>query len=422
MDGQKFILEPDVLLIADIKKPLAIAGIKGGEYAGVTKRTKRIIVEAANFDSVSIFKTSRKLKLITDAAIRFSHNISPSLAQIGMDRATEFLTKTGWKLIDSVDIYPKPARFAGASARRVGEEVIEFAPPKYEDLIGAPISLIKAKKYFQSLGFSIENNLSNPSRIKEAILVRVPAWRTDIENFEDLAEEVSRLEGYNSLKPKPPLVGLKPATEEDGIVFKDKIRNILVNFQLDEVYGYSFVGEGSKDAVELENPISREFRYLRPTLETGLLKTVVQNSRFFPARGGSAFGGDKIRVFEIGKVFRRSANGVRERLSLGIALAAKKQPLILELKGIVDELLKSVGFADFLMVEAGGLLRIESGRQILGNIKTAHLPARGRSASGGEKGWVSAVCEIDLDKLLQLVEEEREFRPLPKFPSVIRDI
>jgi len=415
LDGQKFILDSDALVITDSIRPLAIAGIKGGEYAGVTKRTKRIIVEAANFDSVNIFKTSRKLKLLTDAAIRFSHNISPELVQIGMDRATELLQKIGARLADSVDVYLKP----------VGEEVIEFDVKEYEDLIGAPILFAKAKKYFQSLGFSIENNFLNPSRIKEAILVRVPAWRTDIENFEDLAEEVNRLEGYNSLKPKPPLVGLKPAVEEDSIVFKDKIRNILINFQLDEVYNYSFVGDADicgqyadkrglnisvnprrnqreSALVELENPVSQEFKYLRPSLEIGLIKNTVQNSRFF----------DKVRIFEVGKVFQKSGSGVRERLLLGIVLATKKQSLVLELKGILSDLLKSVGIIDFAMIEAGDMLRIESDHQVLGNLKSVHL----------KKGWVAAVSEIDLDKFLQLVEEEREFRPLPKYPSVIRDI
>jgi len=391
LDNQRFELNSSDTVIADSSKALAIAGIKGGLNSGVDGKTRRIIVEAANFDHVRIFKTSRRLKLITDASLRFSHGLSPALVDWGMDRATELLVKSGAKLIDSVDVYPK----------KPGEEIIGFNVEKYHSLIGAEISAAKAKKIFTNIGFSIEKTKNSS---KDSFLVRVPAWRTDVENTEDLIEEAARFIGYNKMKPHMPTVAMKPAQEEDMVILKEKVRRFLVSVNLNEVYNHSFSDEGGKSAVELENPISSEFKNLRQTLEAGLLKNVTDNGRFF----------NEVRVFEIGKVFRNEGGNVREKLHLGIAIGAKKKSYVLELKGIFDDLLKSLGLSDFYMAESAGgkNLQIESRKKIFGNIKTVNL----------EKGWVASAGEINLDAILPVIEEERAFKPLPKYPAVMRDI
>ncbi len=392
LDGQRFELNPNDIVIADSSKALGIAGIKGGLNSGVDGRTRRIIVEAANFDPVRIFKTSRRLKLVTDASVRFSHGLSPELAGQGMDRITELLIKSGAKLVDSVDIYPKKA----------GDGIIEFTPERYKSLIGAEISQAKAKKIFMSIGFLIEKNGAK-KKSPDSFLVRVPAWRTDVENQEDLIEEAARFIGYNKMKPQMPTVALKPAQEEDMVILKEKVRRFLVNVNLNEVYNHSFSDEGGKSAVGLENPISSEFKELRQTLQAGLLKNVADNGRFF----------DEVRVFEIGKIFKSEGGNVRENLHLGIAIGARKKSSVLELKGIFDDLLRSLGLEDFRMTEsAGEALRIESGKRIFGSIKAANL----------EKGWVASVGEISLDAILPVIEEERAFKPLPKYPAVMRDI
>lgn len=446
LDGQKLTLDPEVLVIADAKDALAIAGVKGGASSGVSTKTRRIIVEAANFDPVSIYKTSRKLKLMTDAAVRFSHGISPALVAMGLDRVTELLLAAGATLGDSVDVYPHP----------VGEELIEFDVEKYLFFIGVPVTAAEAKKRFLALGFSIQDaDLRGPhadsrrkSQRQSAFLVRIPPWRTDIEEFEDLAEEVSRLVGYNALTPQPPLVHLLPATEADEIVFKDKVRGILANAQLDEVYNSSFVDEEAartfsllgpgSGPVEVANPISNDRRHLRASLMPLLLRNVESNARFF----------DRVRIFEIGKVFGVVGGETKEKLVLGIALAARKEPrAILELKGIVDDLLSGIGVeeASFAPLEnragygrngknkilsprgeerttppsfltgfadRGTELLVESGREFLGRLELISLP----------KGWTAAAGEINLEKALSIAEEKHEFKPLPRFPAVVRDI
>ncbi len=409
LDGQRLELDANDIVIADASRAIAIAGAKGGANSGVDGKTRRIVVEAANFDPVRIFKTSRRLKLATDASIRFSHGLSPALVDFGMDRVTELLKKSGAKLVDSVDVYP----------RRAGDEIIEFDAEKYENFIGAAVSPAKAKKIFARLSFAVVKARTNADKKsasisrnqhKSAFLVRVPAWRTDIENPEDLMEEIARFVGYNKLKPQAPAISLKPAEEEDIVVFKDRMRKFLSGAGLNEVYNHSFSAEGGSAAVELENPISSEFKNLRQSLAGGLIKNVKDNGRFF----------DEVRIFEIGKVFKKTKSGVGEKLNLGVAIGARKKSFIREVKGIVDDLLKGLGVADFYMAESGaGNLQIEIDKKIIGNIKIVDV---GKGLPAGRQGWVATVGEMNLDAILPIVEEERAFKPLPKYPAVMRDV
>ncbi|MGB9609074.1 MAG: phenylalanine--tRNA ligase subunit beta, partial [Minisyncoccia bacterium] len=397
LDNQKFELNPEILVIADNKNPLAIAGIKGGLYSGVTKNTRRIILEAANFDPVLIYKASKFLNLKTDAALRFSHGLSPYLVKIGADRAVEYLKKTGAKLIDSFDTNPK----------KLTEKLIDFDTRQYEKLIGQKINLKQAKKYFINLGFEVKNISSNVLRIK------IPDWRMDLEDFEDLAEEVLRFEGVNNLKPQRPIIELQPYFEDDIFVFKDKIRQILQKLNFSEVYNHSLIGEDDKIIKELnlnfENklievlyPVSRDFKYLRPSLLIWLKKNLLENSRFFK----------NIFIFEIGKIFYKDKNELKEKLSCALGILTFKELAVFEMKGVVETLFKSLGLTDFLLVEDNKKIRIEVDFKPIGYIyyfktkKQEHI----------------ALAEFDASNLLYILEEENEFRPIPKYPSIVRDL
>ncbi|HTY39773.1 MAG TPA: phenylalanine--tRNA ligase subunit beta [Candidatus Paceibacterota bacterium] len=390
LDGQKFVLDPETLVIAGSDRALAIAGIKGGMDSGVTGRTRRIIVEAANFAPANIWQTSRRLKLLTDASIRFDHGLSPVLVDQGLDRAAELLKQIcNAKLKDSVDIYPKPA----------SDEVIGWSGARFEHLIGATITLAAAKKALEARGFSIEP----AKKSGDDFLVRVPAWRTDVESFEDLAEEVVRLIGLNTgIKPKMPGIALRSVEESETVVIKDKLRQILVQYGLDEVYLHSFMFKKGPDTVELLNPASAEYAHLRNDLAGGLAECVVENTRFF----------EQVRIFETGAVFRKSSRGVIEEQHLAVALATKKGSCMLEMKGLMEDLLHGAGIVQVQLVPEGESLRIESEHHVLGDIRERDLG----------KNWSAAIAELDLGKLQGLAIGEREFRPLPKYPAVMRDV
>ncbi|OGY63116.1 MAG: phenylalanine--tRNA ligase subunit beta [Candidatus Harrisonbacteria bacterium RIFCSPHIGHO2_01_FULL_44_13] len=390
IDGGKYDLDVNDLVIADEKGALAIAGVKGGKRAEVSLKTKRIIVEAANFDSVSVYKTSRRLNLFTDASARFSHGLAPVLVEKGIKRAAQLLKEVcGARLGDWLDVnYVKPSK-----------TIIKFDVERFNKLTGLSLSEKACLEYLKKLGFQARGKFIEP-----------PAERTDILIFEDLAEEIVNLYGYDRLLSVVPRALLSPSGAEDQIVLKDKIRSILTGFGLSEVYNYSFIGEPDPNLqnkfslVELVNPIADDKKYLRPSLFPHLTRNIEENFRFY----------DEVRIFEIGRVFAKAsgkngiASGINEQLSLGIALGLKKGAPFLELKGIVEQMLGQAGLVDYFTKEDGeGRLRLESDHRTLG-----YLIAKDNKA----------LAEINLDELLQLVVGEKEYRPLPKYPSATRDL
>ena len=234
--------------------------------------------------------------------------------------------------------------------------------------------------------------------------IEIPAVRTDISIFEDLIEEIVNLYGYDKLPSEAPVVTIKPSGYEDLINFKDTLRRVLMGFGLSEVYNYSFIAGGEKNLVALENPISEDKKYLRPSLMSLLNKNLDDNLRFY----------DAVRIFEIGKVFHKSqkskvkGQGLTERLMLGMAIGVRHGNPILNLKGMVEQLLSSVGLVDYFMKEEKSGLRIKSDHHVIGYLDNF--------------GNNRAVAEIDLEKLLTLVKEEKSYEPLKKYPSVMRDL
>ncbi len=401
IDNNKFKLSEDILVIADEDRPLAIAGIKGGKHSEVSIKTDKLIVESANFDSVNIYKSSRKLNLRTDASVAFSHNLSPELVELGMNRALILLKELcGAKVYKTEDLYPK----------KQSKNVIKFDLLKIEKIIGIKIKKPEAQKILVNLGFKISKNL-----------IFVPSLRNDITIIEDVAEEIARFKNFNELPAIPPKISMAVGREDDAVIIKDKIRKYLSAVGYSEVYNYSFVSEdklglapseifGIKNAVKIANPLSSDFTHLRDSLSHHLVKNLNDNLRFF----------DEVRVYEIGKIFSRVSNSkdVFEKNILGIAIHSKDG--FLELKGIIDGLLGALGLVDWFLpdlnlennlVQSKEALRIELGdHSVVGYVGIL---------KGDKKG---ALLELDLEKISKAIIEEKEFEPLSKFPSVDRDI
>lgn len=400
LDGGTYKLEKDMLVIADEKQPLAIAGIKGGKKSEVTTGTKHILIEAANFDGVTAYTASRKLNLRTDASIRFSHALAPELAALGMQRALQLIKEVaGGKSYRTIDIYPKKATV----------ELLALDLEKINRILGVSFSSAQAVKTLKQLGFTQEKKLW-----------RVPAFRPDIQNIEDIAEELVRFYGLNHVPMTPPAVALGLAFEEDQLILKDKLRNFLKGAGASEVYNYAFVSEeecqvspvgvfGYKSSVPLANPISSQYAYLRDNLAPGLIKNIKDNLRFY----------DEVRIFEIGTIFGKDPQGaVQEKLVLGIALAAKQS--VLELKGLIDALFGQLGFTGYSMPDLNLDSKALHPKEAL-RIETDEHEVVGYfgSLKGIRHG---SIAELDLGRLLKIIEEEREFKPIPKYPSVMRDV
>lgn len=386
LDGTELKLNASDLVIADEKRVLAVAGIKGGKTAEVNSRTKRIIIEAANFDPAGIYKTSRRLNLFTDASLRFSHGLSPSLVERGILRVAQLLKEVcGARIGDWVDL----------NYAKIGKKILKFDSQRFNRLTGLNLDEKFCLDCLKRLGFKIKGKL-----------VEVPEERTDIEIFEDLAEEIVNLYGYNNLPASAPKVFLGFSAEEDLVLLKDKASKILAGLGLSEVYNYSFIGKSEikfldqpavKNLVELENPISEDKKYLRPSLIPALMKNIEDNRRFY----------DAVRIFEIGRIFAKEKNKVAEKVSLTMAFGLKSKESFFELKGVLDQFLKSLGLIDFFFKDFEQGLRVEADHSVLGFLVFKEN---------------KAVAEIDFEKLLKLITEEKEYEPLSEYPSVVRDL
>lgn len=420
LDEKEYELGPDVLVIANTEKPLALAGIKGGKDAEVTEKTKRIIVEAANFNARHIYASSRRLGLQTDASLRFSHALSSVLVPIGLNRARELLVgltmATAGATLDIRHDTPET-------------KTITFNLEQANKRIGVDLDPHMVRRIFTLLGFTTKIAASSPDPYpSKDFLVEAPILRTDIETPLDLTEEIARLHGYNSIKSTPPRIHLLPVKTEDSFTLRDTARIILTSFGYSEVYNRSFIGEkdmknegGLKASVlEVTNPISAEYAYMRPNLGTLLYQNIESNFRFF----------DSPKVFEIGDVFSVDAKkGVQERTMLGIAIGLESKEAFFDLKGVVDALLKRLGLVDFLMAPFNGkgkqsqvvpgFLDLKSRMEIKsGDTSLGYVGIGARALRAG----FAAFAEINLNELLTQVSEEREYKPLTRYPSVQRDI
>ncbi len=208
LDGQSYYLNPEILVIADDQKPQALAGIKGGKEGEVTQKTSRIVVEIANFDSVAIYRASKKLNLTSDASSRFAHGLNPLLIDLAAQRVIKLLKDlVGARLISRYDFLTKlPSR-----------KVLKLDIKELNQFIGFELSKKESEDILKRLGFK---------KIKKEFW-EVPPLRQDIQNHQDLFEEIIRIYGYNRLLPKPPQVFLQPAKIDDLLVLKNKTRKII---------------------------------------------------------------------------------------------------------------------------------------------------------------------------------------------------
>jgi phenylalanyl-tRNA synthetase beta chain len=377
IDGGKYELTSADTVIADQEKVLAIAGIKGGKAAEITSSTKRIILEAANFDQVSVYKTSRNIKLETDASRRYAHGMSSEKAKIGMERAIRLLTEICFiRLKASVDKYES----------KESKKIIKFDIERFKKITGVEIGKNQAMMILKKLGFVI----------KKGDLIEVPAERMDVSIFEDLVEEVIRIYGLDEIKAVAPVISITPLHNDPIFAFGEKIKGVLTSIGFDEILSYSF-GEYASPAPEIENPISRGKAFMRTNLSDGLNETIDKNHRDF----------SHIKIFELGKVFPKLGE---EHWSLSIAIKSVTQEYPLRvLRGAIETLLKGVGIPEASFIPSGKKLILQIENKGVGDISVS---------KDGER----AFFEVNVQKLLASSEGEFEYEPVSPYPSVMRDI
>ena len=381
LDGKKIILNPSALVLSDARNALDIAGIKGGTRAEITAKTKNIVLTAGNFDGTLIYKTSKRVGITTDASIRFSHNISPALAERGILCALELILEIcGGKAGTICDTYPKPVK----------PITIPFEIKRFNTLTGLAFTEADCLTSLKRLGFLVAGKKVTP-----------PVERTDITRFEDVVEEITRLQGYADLPATPPRITVTPVIPQPMRQLKDALQDMLVPLGFTEILTRSFSAEGE---VALENPLTSEQAFLRPSLMEGARNAVILNLKSFEAAA----------LFEIGSAFHKKTNHEpAEEVLCGIALASKgmkDEEAFRAVRGIMETILIRLGVGDALFTEENKALVITIKGEAVGKITRL------------EADHVSAYAELSLTKLLPHVSPLPHYTPIPKYPVIVRDV
>jgi len=420
LDGVERGLTSEMLVIADGRGAVAIAGVMGGAESEVTEATTAVLIESANFNPASVRRTSNTLRLRSEASLRFEKGISPELPLPGLRRATQLMAELSGGQVSKgiIDIYPG----------KVEPKSISLATGQVRRILGVDVALEQIVRVLSSLGFECRE--ISPDQLS----VAVPYWRTDVRAYEDLVEEIARIIGYDQL-PTTLHCGTLPRYEPDPMrALRESVSEILAGCGMQQVITYSLtslemLGKAEAQPVPLSvaNPITLGQEYLRTTLRPGLLQALSANEKHEE---------NGIRLFESGKVYlSRSGDLPEERHMVAGVLSGPRVDRswhgqgeamdFFDAKGVLETLVERLGMSAGFDPAEGAIFSPGRGAMILVQGQTVgslgELHPRVAESFDISSRPVS-LFEIDLESLLPATLAPREYRPVAKFPVTLRDM
>jgi phenylalanyl-tRNA synthetase beta chain len=422
-------LTPDTLVIADSSGPIGIAGVMGGAGSEVSESTGAAIVESAIFDPVSIRRTAQRFALRSEASLRFEKGQESRLARIGADRTAQLLAEwAGARVaVGAVDTNP-----VDDEPRRV-----PFRPQRVSRLLGEEIGADEAREALDRIGIG-----SEAGDTADQLVAVVPPHRRDITIEADVAEEICRIRGYETVPPRRPDTAM-PAYRQDPRLLVDRLRDMLAGRGMSEVVSNALIGPMDHErlgyeaedgeTIRLENPVSIDHSEMRRSMLPGLVAVLGRNER---QRIGD------LAIFEIGATHEMSDGQPAQTEMLALLAAGSwlpaswaepaRQASIDDLKGVVEALSARVGIGRLgyrravvkdgiehpgrtadVFAESGGM-RVDLGR--VGELDSRYLAACEVRAER------AIFALIELEALARLQVATPEVRRLDRLPVVERDL
>lgn len=343
LSGEKVKLHPEILVIADKSKPLALAGIFGGEFSGINANTKDIVIEAATFAPLAIVNRAREFGLHTDASHRYERGVDPEILPVAMELATKLI-------LDICGGKAGSPNYVGSCFNN--HKLITLNHDLVERIAGIAIDIDTVNRILSSIGCNVSVELQEDAHNQAIYQVSTPSWRFDLSIPEDLVEEVIRFYGYDNIPTQAPIAALTMRQHSEEAVSIQKFKDILVNRDFQEVVTYSFVDpklqdyfHAGEENLTLPNPISIEMSQMRLSLFTNLLTTLSYNQKRQNKR---------VRIFETGLTFIPDAQAESQVLQKPVlaglisgenyrtSWAVKDQTVdFFTAKGVVEDLLAS---------------------------------------------------------------------------------
>ena len=418
LDGKKYDLTSDNLCICDSEKPVAIAGVMGGEYSGIRNDTTTVVLESACFDPDSVRMTSRRLGLASDASYRYERGVDRNMVLTAGYRALQLILEiAGGEYTGCCEV----------AAEAPAAKIIQSDFDRIRGLLGMDVTDGQIDAILKDLGFGAAGQGA----------YAVPSWRVyDVAGEADLAEEVARIHGLDKL-PSVPIRAVADDFKLDGCQVLETLRTQLTGIGLDEIMCGSMIDEASAiadkvftadDLIRMNNPISLDLAVMRPSLLPGMLTTIRHNI----ARKNL-----DLALFEIGHVFCSNPEKfAEERDELAIALTGRVHPErfsaeravladFYDLKGIIESLLsarriKGVSFraAEDPRFIKGHCAELVIGKRVAG-VFGEIVPSL---TKGMRLSTPLFAAVIQLTELLSAEERSALYEPISQFPQTTRDV
>ncbi|HHT16425.1 MAG TPA: phenylalanine--tRNA ligase subunit beta [Papillibacter sp.] len=408
LDGTPRALTPDMLVIADLHRPVGVAGVMGGENSEITENTKYAVFESATFSGVSVRKTAMALGMRTDASSRFEKGLDPENTVRALERACQLVEQLGaGEVIGGIIDVAAPAQEPSR---------LPLDADKIRALLGADIPEEFMVKTLVKLGFEVENGI-----------VEVPSWRGDIEHYSDLAEEVARFWGYDKIEPTlfADKTGMGGLTEEQALTRQADALCRALGYS--EIYTYSFTSPSDankislpedsplRSAVTILNPLGEDTSVMRTTSLPSMLQTLAVNSNHR---------NENVRLYEFAKVYRPCGGTLPEERVM-MTFGAYGDMDFYGLKGAVEALLSGLRVKDVTFTaerenpsyHPGRCALVRSGDMVLGVLGEVHpLVAKNYDLDR------AYTAELDMSALVACRDKEPRYVPLPKYPAITRDL
>lgn len=409
LDGQERTLTPDMLVIADENKPVAVAGVMGGEFSGIMDDTNTIVFESACFNGPSVRITAKKLGMRTEASARFEKGLDPDGCLTSLKRALQLVEMLdAGDIVDGIiDEYPAPRT----------QTVLDFCPDWINEFIGINVSAAEQQKILESLEFTVKDGK-----------VYVPSFRMDVEHKADLSEEIARFYGFDKIATHF-LTGEADGGFSDEQKFENLTVNTVLSLGFTEICTYSFMSPKAYDkiclpadsrlrnSVVITNPLGEDTSIMRTTSLASMMEIISKN---YNNRNLCA------SLFENATVY--TPNGTEElptetrMLTLGMYGDCD----FFTLKGKVEKILETAGVEEYDVEPVRDNASYHPGRTAEITVDGKRLALLGEihpdvleNYSVDTKVYVA---EINFDMLYSIKNTLRLYKHLPKYPALTRDL
>ena len=410
LDGTERRLSTSMLCICDTEKPVGVAGVMGGANSEIVGDTAMVLFESANFNGTSIRRTATALGMRTDASSRYEKGLDPQNTYAAVQRACELIELLGaGEVVEGViDVCPNELK----------QTTVKLEPEKVNALLGTDLSEQTMRDILLRLGFTFEGDT-----------IFVPSWRADVEHYSDIAEEVARFYGYNEI-PTAFSGGISTAggyTPEQQL--ERKIGEVCRSMGLDEIITYSFISPAYYDKIRMpaDSPMRDSLKILNPLGEdTSIMRTTILPSMLEILTRNYNYRNKEACLYEIGRIYLKRPDGMADEPKIVSLGAYGEKVNFFTLKGWVEKLLKELGAGKVRFAaeksnpayHPGRCAKVYAGDTEIGVLGQIHPLV---AANYGVDAEIYC-AELKFDALFETRGALPVYKPLPRFPSVTRDI